>query len=117
MNNQTIETLKRIQAKRTLELPLTDHEKAVIALYGEAEAPADDDGKTLTEYDRKAKFVSEYLSPLLRAAGVNIAKAEYKHVDGHGEYVIITHTNGYTRNRDVSADSLIALVRDTICGL
>ena len=36
MNNQTIETLKRIQAKRTLELPLTDYEKAMWTLYGEA---------------------------------------------------------------------------------
>ncbi len=36
MNNQTIETLKKIAAKCTLGLPLTEHEKAMWTLYGDA---------------------------------------------------------------------------------
>ena len=38
MNNQTIETLKKIAAKCTLGLPLTEHEKAMWTLYGDAGA-------------------------------------------------------------------------------
>ncbi len=36
MNNQTTEQLKRIEAKRTLGLPLTRYEAALWTLYGEA---------------------------------------------------------------------------------
>lgn len=36
MNNQTAEQLKQINAKRTLGLPLTAHEKALQTLYGQA---------------------------------------------------------------------------------
>ena len=36
MNNQTTEQLKRIEAKQTLGLPLTQHEAALWTLYGEA---------------------------------------------------------------------------------
>lgn len=36
MNNQTIEQLKRIEAKQTLCLPLTAYEAALWTLYGEA---------------------------------------------------------------------------------
>lgn len=72
----------------------------------------------IKESKRKEKFVAEYLSPLLRAAGINVAKAEYiKDQDTGEEVVIITHVNGYTRERCVTADSLIALTRDTIEGL
>ena len=34
MNNQTIETLKKIAAKCTLGLPLTEHEKAMWCYRG-----------------------------------------------------------------------------------
>jgi hypothetical protein len=34
MNNQTTETLKKITAKKTLGLPLTPREIALLALYG-----------------------------------------------------------------------------------
>ena len=37
MNNQTTEQLKRIEAKQTLGLPLTAHEKALQTLYGQCE--------------------------------------------------------------------------------
>lgn len=35
MNNQTIETLRQISAKRALGLPLTPYEDAMWTLYGE----------------------------------------------------------------------------------
>ena len=35
MNNQTKEQLKRIAAKQTLGLPLTEHESAMLMLYGD----------------------------------------------------------------------------------
>ena len=72
----------------------------------------------IKESKRKEKFVAEYLSPLLRAAGINVAKAEYtKDRETGEEIVVITHVNGYTRERCVTADSLIALTRDVIEGL
>lgn len=70
------------------------------------------------ESARKTKFVAEHLSPLLRAAGISVVKAEYRKDEKTGEeIVVITHTNGYTRERCVTADSLIEVVRDTIKGL
>lgn len=36
MNNQTIETLNKIAAKRTLGMSLTEHENAMWTLYGDA---------------------------------------------------------------------------------
>lgn len=72
----------------------------------------------IEESKRKSKFVAEYLSPLLQAAGISVKKAEYTKDSKTGEeVVVITHTNGYTRERCVTADSLIALTRDTIKGL
>lgn len=44
MNNQTIETLKKIAAKRVLGLSLTEHEKAMWTLYGDPSDAAYDNG-------------------------------------------------------------------------
>lgn len=72
----------------------------------------------IKESDLKAKFVAEYLSPLLRAADIRVANAKYWRDPETGEEIVtITHNSGYTRERCVTADSLIALVRDTIKGL
>lgn len=42
MNSQTTEQLKRIEAKQTLGLPLTAHEKALQTLYGQINTDAQD---------------------------------------------------------------------------
>lgn len=71
-----------------------------------------------TESKKKAAFVKNYLSPLLRAAGICVSGAEYTKDQNTGEEtVVITCTNGYKKSRCVTADSLIALARDTMCGL
>ncbi len=116
--NQTDTILKKIEAKQTLGLPLTAHETALSALYGTTEQKQTADNIAGEESARKAKFVAEYLSPLLRAADIRVANAKYwrDHETGE-EIVIITHNSGYTRERCVTADSLIALTRDTIEGL
>lgn len=49
MNNQTTEQLKRINAKQTLGLPLTAHEKALQTLYGATRTAAE----TITPADIK----------------------------------------------------------------
>lgn len=81
MNNQTTEQLKRIDAKRTLGLPLTPSENAFYTLYGNFEtiaAPlvdiikADPTDIEPSEATQKTAFVHGYLSPLLRAAGFQI---------------------------------------------
>lgn len=116
--NQTDKELKRIEAKQTLGLPLTAHETALLTLYGTTERERAAGNIADEESARKAKFVAEYLSPLLRAADIRVANAKYwRDPDTGEEVVIITHNSGYTRERCVTADSLIALTRDTIEGL
>ena len=69
----------------------------------------------MTEYEEKKAFVSNYLSPLISAAGVNIAKAEYtKSNKTSEETVTIFYLNGFKRTVCVTADSLIALTADTL---
>ena len=71
----------------------------------------------MEESRAKAEFITNYLSPLLRAAGIRVEKAEYIKDEKTGEEtVIVTHINGYTRNRCVTADSLLAMVQDVIKG-
>lgn len=71
-----------------------------------------------TERVKKTAFVKNYLSPLLRAAGICVRDAEYTKNEKTGEEIVtITHTNGYKREKCVTADSLIALVRDATRGL
>lgn len=116
--NQTDETLKHIEAKRTLGLPLTKRETSLLTLYGIAERGQATENIADAEYARKAKFVAEYLSPLLRAADIRVTNVKYRHDPVTGEEIVtITHESGYTRVRYVTADSLIALIRDTIQGL
>lgn len=67
MNNQTIETLKKIAAKRVLGLSLTEHEKAMWTLYGDPSDAAYDNGDTShwweavskTEYDAVVAFLGK----------------------------------------------------------
>lgn len=116
--NQTDKELKRIEAKHTLGLPLTAHETALLALYGTIEQKQTTDNITGGESARKAKFVAEYLSPLLQAAEIRVANAKYWRDPETGEEIVtITHNSGYTRTRCVTADSLIALTLDAIKGL
>lgn len=116
--NQTDKELKRIEAKQTLGLPLTAHENALLALYGTTEQKQTTDSIADEESARKAKFVAEYLSPLLRAADIRVANAKYWCDPETGEEIVtITHESGYTRERCVTADSLIALTFDVIKGL
>ncbi len=88
-------------------------------IVGDAIASVNDDEDTAEiEKIKKAAFVKNYLSPLLRAAGICVRGAEYTKDDNTGEEtVVITCTNGYTKSRCVTADSLIALARDSMCGL
>lgn len=88
-------------------------------IVGDATASVNDDEDTAEiEKIKKAAFVKNYLSPLLRAAGICVRGAEYTKDDNTGEEtVVITCTNGYTKSRCVTADSLIALARDSMCGL
>lgn len=116
MNNQTIETLKKIAAKCTLGLPLTEHEKAMWTLYGyyiNTDAARDEQ-----ESKNKAAFVRKNLAPMLRAAGVDVADVVYQ-IDKRTreETVTLTYTCGATRDVCVTADSLIALTTDVISKL
>ena len=116
--NQTDKELKRIEAKQTLGLPLTAHETALLALYGTIEREQTAGNIADEESARKARFVAEYLSPLLRAADIRVANAKYWRDPETGEEIVtITHESGYARERCVTADSLIALTFDVIKGL
>lgn len=116
--NQTDKILKKIEAKQTLGLPLTARESALLTLYGTPVQEQTTENIAIKESEQKAKFVAEYLSPLLRAAGIRVANAKYwRDPDTGEEIVTITHDSEYTRERCVTADSLIALTLDTIKGL
>lgn len=57
MSNQTIDTLKKIDAKRTLGLPLTASETAMLTFYGKnAETDA---APVKTEYDAAVNFLEK----------------------------------------------------------
>lgn len=116
--NQTDTILKKIEAKQTLGLPLTARETALLTLYGTTEREQAAGNIADEESARKARFVAEYLSPLLQAADIRVANAKYwRDPETSEEIVTITHNSGYTRERCVTADSLIALTFDTIKGL
>lgn len=116
--NQTDTILKKIEAKQTLGLPLTARESTLLTLYGTPAHERKTENVAIEEGERKARFVAEYLSPLLRAADIRVANAKYWRDPETGEEIVtITHNSGYTRERCVTADSLIALTRDTIEGL
>lgn len=124
MNNQTTEQLKRIDAKRTLGLPLTPSENAFYTLYGNFEtiaAPlvdvikADPADIEPSEATQKTAFVHGYLSPLLRALGLRIDNAKYRmHPVSREEIITITYLSGYTRDVCVTADSFLAIVQDVL---
>lgn len=71
------------------------------------------------ERQQKEKFVTQYLSPLLKAAKIEVDCAVYSFDDTNGEEIVtVYYTNGYKKNICVSADSLRAIVIDvtTQCG-
>ncbi|MBQ3228713.1 MAG: hypothetical protein IJB43_09030 [Clostridia bacterium] len=77
-----------------------------------------DDICTMTiEQCKKKVFVRDHLKPMLRAANLDIIDAVYEAGNSNGEWITITYRNGHTIKRDVSCDSIIALVRDAIKGL
>ena len=124
MNNQTTEQLKRIAAKQTLGLPLTSREVALWTLYGTFETVAkplvdlaefESDDVKPSETTQKTAFVHNYLSPLLRAARLNIENAKYTACPKTREETItVTYTNGFTRDICVTADSLRAIITDVM---
>lgn len=124
MNNQTTEQLKRIDAKRTLGLPLTPSENAFYTPYGNFEtiaAPlvdvikADPADIEPSEATQKTAFVHGYLSPLPRALGLRIDNAKYRmHPVSREEIITITYLSGYTRDVCVTADSFLAIVQDVL---
>ena len=103
MNNQTKtqENVKKALAKQTLGLPLTPHEHALVTLYGQS---------PVQQKENKPEFVEKYLKPLVVALGVGVVNVVYRKTSEHDE-------NGFTTDKDVSADSLSALTCDTIKGL
>lgn len=61
---------------------------------------------------QKEAFVRDYLAPLLKAVNPHIVEVEYHKYVKYGEQVIITYRHGYVKEKDVTADSLQALVVD-----
>ena len=128
MSNQTIDTLKKIDAKRTLGLPLTASETAMLTFYGKnAETDAvpvkigvdmaggSDRTAYANEWASKAEFVRLYLAPMLRAAGVDVADVVYQiNQRTREETVTLTYMWGASRDVCVTADSLFALTTDVI---
>lgn len=109
MNNQTKtqENVKKALAKQTLGLPLTPHEHALVTLYGQS---------PVQQKENKPEFVEKYLKPLVVALGV-VLDVVYRKTSEHDEIVTLIYENGFTTDKDVSADSLSALTCDTIKGL
>ena len=110
MNTQTIiqEDLRRAVAKQTLGLPLTEREYSLVTLFGQS---------TECEKENKTSFVEKYLKPLVIALRVGIVNAVYRKTDDYNEIVTLIYSNGYTIDKDVTADSLSALTIDVIKGL
>lgn len=71
--------------------------------------------------ENKNKFVSQYLKPLMLALRIDVKDVYYERHPHDGyigdEYVFVVFPNGYTKKICVTADSLIALVRDVFKGL
>lgn len=107
MNNQTKtqENVKKALAKQTLGLPLTPHEHALVTLYGQSPAQ---------QKENKPEFVEKYLKPLVVALGVGVVNVVYRKTSEYNESVTLFYESGYTVVKDVTADSLLALVRDVI---
>lgn len=107
MNNQTKtqENVKKALAKQTLGLPLTPHEHALVTLYGQS---------PVQQKENKPEFVEKYLKPLVVALGVGVVNVVYRKTSEHDEIVTLIYENGFTTDKDVSADSLSALTCDTI---
>lgn len=110
MNTQTIkqEDLRRAMAKQTLGLPLTGRENSLITLFGQS---------STYERENKPVFVEKYLKPLVVVLGVGVVNVVYRKTSEHDEIVTLIYENGFTTDKDVSADSLSALTCDTIKGL
>lgn len=68
---------------------------------------------TVAQCEKKA-FVQDKLKPLLIAARLDIKDVIYEAGNGNGEWITISYTNGHTVKCNVSGDSHIALVRDTV---
>ena len=66
MNNQTIETLNKTAAKRTLGMSLTEHENAMWTLYGDAYT----NGVTLAAPEK-----AQTVAGRMQNEGINISKA------------------------------------------
>lgn len=101
MNNQTKtqENVKKALAKQTLGLPLTPHEHALVTLYGQS---------PVQQKENKPEFVEKYLKPLVVALGVGVVNVVYRKTSEHDEIVTLIYENGFTTDKDVSADSLSA---------
>lgn len=68
---------------------------------------------TVAQCEKKA-FVQDKLKPLLIAARLDIKDVIYEAGNGNGEWITISYTNRHTFKCNVSGDSYIALVRDTV---
>ncbi len=69
----------------------------------------------IDETEQKTEFVKNYLSPLLRAAGVRVDNAKYrKHPESHEKIVTVTYESGFARDVCVTADSLRAIIADVL---
>lgn len=68
--------------------------------------------------ENKKEFVSQYFKPLMLALRINVKDVYYERRPHDGyigdEYVVVVFSNGYTKQICVTADSLIALVRDAL---
>lgn len=102
------ENLRRVQAKKRLGLPLTERESAFVTLFGQ---------NVLNRKEDKPAFVEKYLKPLVVALQIGIANVVYRKTSEHDEIVTLIYENGYTTDKNVTADSLSAIVRDVIEGL
>lgn len=65
----------------------------------------------------KKTFVDNYLKPLVLGMRIGVKDVQYFHHENGEEVVVITYVDGYKTERCVTADSLLALSRDTLKGL
>ena len=65
----------------------------------------------------KKLFVEKYLKPLVCALDIGVINAVYRKTDDHNEIVTLIYSDGYTIDKDVTADSLSALTLDVVKGL
>ena len=68
-------------------------------------------------FDEKRQFVTDKLTPFLKAIDQDIESAEY-HVIAHTpydlEYIVITWKGGSSKRAYVTGDSLVALAKDVL---